>query len=663
MNTKAAYEKLIEEIHKYDRYYFEEAKPLIADYTYDQLVKQVEAIEKEHPDWISSQSPTQRVGIAISKGFKQRVHKVPMLSLANTYSREEVEDFVKRVHKLLGDQKVTFCAELKMDGVAISVCYRENFYSHAVTRGDGRKGDDVTANLKTSLSLPLMLDKAPEEIEVRGEVFMPLSIFQEQNKRWEEAGKEVWANPRNAAAGSLKLLDSREVSKRRLSVVFYGIADEEQAAVATQIEVHDYLGKLGLPIFSRNHRHLCHNVDDIFQFAEKIEKERVSLPFEIDGIVIKVNELKYHSLLGFTGKSPRFAIAYKFAPEQALTQIQAITVQVGRTGVITPVAELEPIVVAGSKISRASLHNQEEIERKDIRVGDWVIIEKGGDVIPKVVEVRKSQRPEGAIPWKMPESCPGCGSQLIHSSGEVSIRCPNVHCLQKRMRQIAYFASKEVMDIGNMGERVVEQLVDKGLVTTLSDIYTLREEDLAQLDGFKEKSIKNLLDSIQASRRVTLPRLILGLGIKHVGKGIAELLAKQANDIEVLANMTKEELLEIEGVGDKVAEAIVEYFNGPQHRQELHLLLQYIILEKPRAPYRKDSFFYGKTFVLTGTLHSLTRLQTTELIQERGGKVSSSVSQKSDYLVAGDEAGSKLDKAEQLGIKILSESDFIKLLD
>lgn len=660
MATKKEYLEIIEEIRNHDRLYYEKARPVISDYDYDLLVKKLEAIEKEHPDWISGSSPTQRVGAALTKGFKHVQHEVPMLSLANTYTKEEVEDFIKRVHKLLDNKKVTFCAELKMDGVALAVKYEKGEYVQAVTRGDGKKGDDVTANVKTIRALPLEID-SKKDLDLRGEVFMPLKVFQQLNKELEETGKEAWANPRNAAAGSLKLLDPKLVAKRSLSVVFYGIAKD--APVDTQIEVHDYLNELGLPSFSKQFRHLCHDVDDIFKFADKIEKMRDDLPFEIDGIVIKVNELAYQPKLGYTGKSPRFAIAYKFAPEQAVTRIKDITVQVGRTGTLTPVAELDPVFVSGSTISRATLHNQEEVERKDIRVGDWVVIEKGGDVIPKVVEVKLNKRPHGTHRWKMPTKCPSCGTPVVHIPGEVAVRCPNKNCVEKRIRRLAYFVGKDAMDIAHLGERVVEMLVEKGLVTSPHDFYTLTEKDLAQLEGFKEKSIENLLSSIEESRKVSLERFILALGIKYVGEGTAELLANNAGDIETLSKMSKEELLQIEGIGEKIAESIVEYFDDPDHIKDINSLLKHITPEKVKIRVRKDHAFFGKTFVLTGTLHDFTRSEATSLIKERGGKVTGSVSKSTDFVLAGDDPGSKLDKAHELGIKVLSENSFKKMLD
>jgi DNA ligase (NAD+) len=665
-HTKQEYHRLIEEIQKHDRHYYAEAKPIISDHEYDLLVKKVEAIEKEHPDWMSPSSPTRRIGETLTKGFKQVNHEVPMLSLANTYSEEEVEEFIKRVHKLLERSSVTFCAELKMDGVAVSVRYEKGIYVRAVTRGDGKKGDDITANMKTIHGLPLELSGShvPDILELRGEVFMPHKIFEKLNEEKEEAGEEEWANPRNAAAGSLKLLDPAEVSKRRLSTVFYGIAIDSSHSVKTQFECHEFLEKLGLPAFGKHHRRLCHNVEEIMKFADKIEKERHDLPFDIDGIVIKVDELKLHDLLGSRGKSPRFAIAYKFAPEQALTRIKEITVQVGRTGVLTPVAELEPVFLAGSTISRATLHNQEEVERKDIRVGDWVIIEKGGDVIPKVVAVDHKKRPHGTHPWKMPRKCPSCGASVVHSEDEVAVRCPNIEgCQEQKIRRIAFFVGKDAMDIAHLGEKAVEQLVKKGLVSNFSDIYTLTAKDLAQLEGYKEKSIDNLLKSIEQSKHATLARFILALGIKYVGTETAEILANEVRSIDALDKMTEEELKEMEGVGDKMAKAIVEYFSEPAHLKEIHKLFKHgVHPQVPKVSKRTDHEFYKKTFVLTGALQDYTRSQAASLIKERGGKVSGSVSNKTDYVLAGEDPGSKLDKARQLKIKVINEEQFKNLL-
>lgn len=665
MTTKEEYYKLVKEVEKHDRLYYMEYKPVITDYEYDQLLKKLEQIEKEHPNWRLPTSPTQRLGDALTHGFKQQKHDVPMLSLANTYSKQELEEYVQRVHKLMERKDVTFCAELKMDGVAVSVRYEEGIFVRALTRGDGKKGDDITQNMKTIRSLPLHLTGShlPKVLEIRGEVFMTHKVFQEQNARKEEAGEEPWANPRNATAGSLKLLDPKEVAERRLSAIFYGIASEPYP-VDTQFEVHQFLEKIGLPSFTKEERRRCKTLEEISEFADFIEKKRRALPFDIDGMVVKVDELRWYDRLGTTGKSPRFAIAYKFCPEQARTRIEAITVQVGRTGVLTPVAELTPVPLAGSTISRATLHNREEVQRKDIRVGDVVIIEKGGDVIPKVVEVDHSQRPHGTHSWHMPKSCPSCGAHVVHIPGEVAVRCPNSEkCPEQQVRRIAFFASKDAMDIAHFGEKVVEQLVEKGFVRSLSDIYSLTEKELSQLEGFKEKSIENLLKGIEASRHVSLARFILALGIKSVGEGTAEILAEAAGDIETLAHMSEEALAEIDQVGEKTAHLIVEYFKEPAHLKQIHALLKAGVRPEPPQGVRiKGHAFEGKTFVLTGTLQDYTRSAATALIKERGGKVSGSVSKNTDFLLAGDEPGSKLDKAHALKVKVLTEREFKHLL-
>lgn len=666
MSSKTEYERLIQEIRRHDRLYYIESRPAISDTEYDRLYKHLLAIESEHPEWVTRSSPTQRIGDPLTKGFKQVAHVSPMLSLANTYSEEEIADFIQRVHKLLAKNQVTFCAELKMDGVAVSVRYEKGLFVRAVTRGDGKKGDDITNNMKTISALPLELSGShvPDVIEVRGEVFMPHKVFHKLNEQKEEEGEELWANPRNAASGSLKLLDPREVAERKLSTVFYGIAEDSSSGTDTQYECHTYLRKMGLPVFHEDHTKRCEDLKEIMAFAEKIHKKRPNLPFDIDGIVIKVDELKYVPKLGMTGKTPRSAIAYKFAPEQALTRIHEITVQVGRTGVLTPVAELEPVFLAGSTISRATLHNQEEVERKDIRVDDWVIIEKGGDVIPKVVEVDLKKRPKDSHPWKMPKTCPSCGHRVVHTEGEVAVRCPNTEgCEEQKIRRIAFFVSKEAMDIDHLGEKVVEQLVDKDLIRTISDIYNLTEKDLAKLDGFKEKSIQNLLESIHKSRYVPLSKFILALGIKYVGKGTAEDLADAAGDIDTLAKMSFEELQDIEGVGEKVAQAVVDYFSESKHLKEIHALLKNgVEPQAPKRTVRKDHDFYGKIFVLTGTLENYSRSEATDLIKERGGKVTGSVSAKTDYVLAGDDPGSKLDKAHSLKIRVLSEKQFKEML-
>ena len=658
--SKEEYLKLLKEIKRHNQLYFDQGAPEITDYEYDLLVKQAEEIEASHPEWVPTDTPTRQVQERPTKGFKQVQHDVPMLSLANTYSREEVADFVARVYKLLEREDVEFCVELKMDGVAISVRYEKGKLVHAVSRGNGRKGDDITANVKTIRSIPHELKgtNIPDLLEVRGEVFIPTHDFAEMNREREEAGDVTWANPRNAAAGSLKLLDATEVAKRKLDIVFYNVITREKI-LKTQSENHHFLKKMGLPTGKEKHFAVCQSLDEIFAFADRIEKERPSLPFEIDGIVIKVNALRDHDIMGATGKSPRWAAAYKFAPEQAETVIEDITVQVGRTGVLTPVAELQPVPLAGSTISRATLHNEEEVTRKDIRVGDSVIIEKGGDVIPKVVEVIQNKRQQHSKPWHMPTHCPICGTEVIRKEGEVAVRCPNrTTCGGQNLRRISFFASKNAMDIDHLGPEIVKKLIEIGFVSRISDLYRLTENELSQLEGFKEKSIHNLLASLEASKKVTLARFIFAIGIPYVGEGTAQLLADAAGSIERLKEMSEEELCEIDGVGDKVAKSIVEFLLDEKHLREIDKLLELGV--QPTAAHKKIAghAFAGKTFVLTGSLEEFTRTEAANLIKERGGKVSSSVSKKTDFVLVGEDPGSKYDKAQKLGVATLDEKSF-----
>jgi len=660
MMTKQSYDDLCQLIWHHDRLYYIEHRPEISDEEYDHLFTRLEQMEKEHPEWITPASPTQRVREGLTAGFKTVEHKIPMLSLANTYSREEIEDFIKRIEKLVGKKEFAFSVELKMDGIAISATFENGVFVRGATRGDGWKGDDITTNMRTIANLPLRLygKEIPPLLEVRGEVFMPIQVFHQLNEQKAQEGQQEWANPRNAAAGSLKLLDPKMVAERGLTIVFYAIAEESVLPFDIQSEVAPYLHKMGLPTLQYQER--CHTIDEIWDFAEKVRTLRASLPYQIDGIVIKLDSLKEQQHLGVTGKNPRWAIAYKFAAEQAQTRIRAITVQVGRTGVLTPVAELEPVFLAGSTISRASLHNEEEIERKDIRIGDLATIEKGGDVIPKVISVDLSKRALSSEPWTMPAFCPCCGSAVVRLPGEVAVRCPNeAGCFEQQVRRLVYFSGKEAMDIDHMGEKVIIQLVQRGFVKVPSDIYQLTQEQLFQLTGFKEKSVNNLLASIEKSKEVSFERFIMALGIKYVGTGTAELLASKAGTIEKLGKMSEEALKQIEGVGDKVARSVVDYFANPDNREEIALLLARGV--HPQSTQRSGFIghpFQSKTFVLTGTLQNYTRSGAAALIKERGGRVSDSVSKKTDYIVAGSDPGSKLDKGRQLGIEILDEEEF-----
>lgn len=658
------YEKLRKEIWEHNKRYFIDHLPTISDEEFDKLLYELVAIEKKHPEWIDPSSPTQRTGEALTTGFKSVTHSVPMLSLANTYSKEEIQDFIDRVHKLLEHQKVAFSCELKMDGIAITVRYEKGRYVQGLTRGDGKKGDDVTANLKTIKALPLQLygKEVPDLLEVRGEVFMTHQAFKDSNKLREKEGEILFANPRNAAAGSLKLLDPHEVSKRNLSIVFYGVAQDSSKRLKNQFETHAYLAEHGLPILQSIAK--SYTIDEIWEYAEKIRNLRSTLPYDIDGIVIKVDKFEEQQILGSTAKNPRWAIAYKFAAEQAVTRILDITVQVGRTGVLTPVAELEPVLLAGSTISRATLHNQEEVQRKDIRIGDAVTIEKGGDVIPKVVRVHLDLRPAHTQAWKMPLVCPSCGADIVHHEGEVAIKCINPNCQTQKLRRLIHFASKGAMDIDNMGQKVIEHLVEHDLVTTPSDIYQLTAEEIAQLEGFKEKSIQNLLQGIEQSKHVPLSRFIMALGIPHVGSGTAELLAENSGNMEALSHITEETLMQIEGIGPIVAASVLSFFQNPQHLEEVQKLLAHGV--NPFYESRKVESghpFSGKTFVLTGTLARYSRDEAAEQIKLKGGKMSESVSKKTDYVVAGDSPGSKLEKAKKLGVTVLNEQEFLELLN
>ncbi|MCF7806690.1 MAG: NAD-dependent DNA ligase LigA [Simkaniaceae bacterium] len=664
--TYEDYIQLIETIRHHDMLYYIENRPRISDYEYDMLYKDLEAMEQEHPDWTLASSPTQTISDSSHSGFKQKSHAAPMLSLANTYSEEELADFIKRTKKLLERYEPIFFVEYKMDGLAISLRYEKGVLVCGLTRGGGKKGDDITQNVKAIKNLPFRLKgkNIPDVLEVRAEVFMPVKVFEELNAKRKAVAEELWANPRNAAAGSLKLLDVREVYKRKLDLIAFGIIEDSSHGVDFQKDVAHYLKNLGFPTFAHDQMAIAKNVDEIMLFAQRVEKERGTLPFEIDGIVIKLDDIKHRERLGTTAKTPRWAVAYKFAAQKAKTLIEDITTQVGRTGVLTPVAELKPVFVSGSTIARATLHNIDEIHRKDIRIGDTVWIEKGGDVIPKVVEVDYSERKEGAPAWSMPTLCPSCGSPVMQEEGEVAFRCINhQECPAQNLKKLIFFASKEAMDIENLGEKIVEKLAQAHLLQKFSDIYRLKKEVLLSIEGFKDKSAQNLIDSIEDSKKREFYRFILALGIKHVGKGIAELIANYCRSLDAFINLTEEELIALEGVGEKVAQSVVDYLDNPVHIDEINTLLQLgVTPTMPKQKHIKEHPFNGKTFVLTGSLEAFTRSQAAALIKERGGKVAGSVSAKTDYLLYGDDAGSKLKKAESLHISLMSEAEFKKHL-
>lgn len=651
------YLNLCREVERHNKLYYSKHLPEISDKEFDLLLSKLIEVEKAHPEWITSISPTQRVGEALTEGFKNVSHKIPMLSLANTYNKEELQEFLERVKKLAEGKKLDYVVELKMDGIAITAIYEKGIFVQGLTRGDGHAGDDITSNMRTIASLPLKLEgKVPLRLEVRGEVFMPHAVFKSLN----EAKEVPWANPRNAAAGSLKLLDPKEVAKRGLQVVFYQIAEDSDQQAKNQMDALNQMNQMGLPVV-RDYA-LAENIEEIFLFADKVKEERKSLPFEIDGIVLKVNDLKLRDQMGMTGKNPRWAVAFKFEAEQAVTRLLDITMQVGRTGVLTPVAELEPTLVAGSVIARASLYNEEEIERKDLRIGDFVVIEKGGDVIPKVVEALKEKRGEGLKKWDPPTLCPSCHTPIVRIPLEVAIRCPNYdNCPAQLIERLIFFVSKGAFDIENIGEKVVQQLFNKGMIRRPSDIFMLTEAKLYQLEGFKEKSVDNLLKALEKAKEISLTRFIMALQIKHVGIRTAEDLADKTHSVEALKVLSKEDLLSIEGVGEIVADSIRSYFDNRENLQEIDRLLALGI--NPQTTRKVEGhFFSGKSFVITGTLTNYSRGEAARLIKERGGKVGDSVSKKTDFLIVGEEAGSKLKKAEILGISILNELSFEELL-
>ncbi len=665
MDVKKRIEELRRLINKYDYEYYVLAQPSISDYEYDQLMKELEALEKAHPELITPDSPTQRVSGQPIKEFPTVQHRKPMLSLANTYNEMEFREFDQRVRQALPGETVEYVTELKIDGIAISLHYENGRFVRGVTRGDGLQGDDITPNLRTIRSIPLVVrnvQNVPEFFEVRGEIYMSKEAFVRLNREREEQGETLFANPRNAAAGSLKLQDPRIVAERGLNLFSYYIdADVPGFVRPTHFENLKLLQELGFPV--NPHFRLCKSVDEVLDFVKEWEAKRDSLPYEIDGVVVKVNKLEQQERLGATAKSPRWAIAFKFKAQQAETLLEKITWQVGRTGIVTPVAELKPVPLAGTTVSRATLHNADEIRRKDIRERDWVFIEKGGDIIPKVVGVDLKKRPKDSKPAEIPKTCPVCGTELVQFEGEVAIRCPNLSCPAQIKRRIEHFASRGAMDIEGLGTALVEMLVDKGLIKDIADIYQLKKEEVAQLERMGEKSAQNLMEAIEKSKQQPLDRLIFALGIPYIGATAAKILAKHFKTLEALQNATKEELEQIDGIGEKMAESIVRYFKNEHNRRILKRLKQAgVKTELEEDATVENPVLQGMTFVLTGTLPHLKREEAKALIEKYGGKVSSSVSKKTTYVLAGADPGSKLNKAQQLGIPIIDEATFLKMI-
>ena len=646
--------------HNYNYYVL--SQPQISDFEYDQLMKELISLEDDHPEFFDQNSPTQRVGNDINQTFNQVPHKNRMLSLDNTYSKEEIADFETRNKRIL-DEEFEYVCELKYDGASISLTYKDGQLVQALTRGDGEKGDDVTTNVKTIRSIPLRLhgNDFPDEFEIRGEIFIPHEGFRKMNAEREAQGEPAFANPRNAAAGTLKIQNSSVVAKRPLDCFLYYIP-------GTNLPFDNHYDNLikarewGFKIPEAITR--CKSLDDIYTFIDYWETERENLPYDIDGIVIKINSLEQQRTLGFTAKSPRWATSYKFKAEQALTRLISIDYQVGRTGAITPVANLEPVQLAGTTVKRASLHNADQIALLDIRINDMVYIEKGGEIIPKVVGVDKSKRDVFSVPLKYIEACPECGTKLIRIEGEAKHYCPNeLECPPQIKGKIEHFVSRKAMDIG-LAEATIDQLYQKGLLHTIADFYTLKKEDLLQLERFAEKSADNLITSIEESKQIPFQRVLFALGIRFVGETVAKTLASHFNSIEDLKNATIEQLLEVDEIGDRIAKSVTDYFSDEKNLRLLNKLIEAgLQFEGDKKELSSDKLT-GKSIIISGVFQKFSRDEMKELIEQNGGKNVSSISAKTDFLLAGDKIGpSKLEKANKLGIQIISEDEFLSMIE
>jgi len=669
MYAKDKIKKLRDDINYHNYRYYVLDDPVISDYEYDKLMKELIHLEKEHPELITPDSPTQRIGEEPTKVFPTITHSVPMLSLSNTYTEEEVIDFDRRVKNLLGGEKYQYVVELKIDGVAVCLIYRNGRYGQGATRGDGVTGDDITQNLKTIKSIPLNILKPLEgvdEFEVRGEVFMKKNEFIKLNEMQVEKGEKVFANSRNATAGSLKLQDPKIVAERPLSIFIYYLLVEKGKKDKYDSHYHNLklLYEMGFPV-NQNSR-LCENIYKVLDYCKEWEEKREEVDYETDGVVVKVDSLRQWGILGSTAKSPRWSIAFKFKAKKIETVVRDVFWQVGRTGSITPVAVMEPVSLAGTVVKRATLHNVDEIKRLNIMLGDTVVIEKGGDIIPKVVEVNFSKRLPEAKTISAPKKCPVCGSEVVRFEDEAAIRCINFSCPEQVAKRIEHFASRNAMDIGGLGEALVEQLTENKMVSDPADIYYFKKEELSALERMGSKSAENLLSQIEQSKTRPLERLIFALGIRYIGAGAARDLAKRFSSIDEIKDAGLDELLTIEGIGEKMAKSIVEFFNRDENLKVLEKLRKAgVLMEKKREEVTERKTIEeidGKTFVLTGTLERLTREEASKLIIENGGKVLSSVSKNTDYLLLGKNPGSKYDKANKLGVKIIKEDEFLRIM-
>jgi DNA ligase (NAD+) len=660
-------ESLRDKIRHHEYLYYVLDHPEISDAEFDKLMRQLKDLEAEHPEIITADSPTQRVGGKPREGFVKVPHSSPMLSLDNTYNEDELRAWERRVHELTGRIDVDYVCELKLDGMSLALIYEDDKLARGITRGDGSVGEDVTLNVRTVRSVPLSIPKdklkkagIPPDFEVRGELLMPLAAFKKMNEDRESKGLSVFANPRNATAGTVRQLESRVTAERRLDYFSYMLLQNGRTYFDRHSKTLDALDAAGFKV--NPSRKLVHTIDEAWAFIRQWEEKRESLPYEIDGIVIKVDRTALQDELGFTGKAPRWAIAYKYTARAGITKLEDIRVQVGRTGKLTPVAMLAPVLIGGTTVRNATLHNMDEIERLGVKIGDWVQVERGGDVIPKVAKViDDKEHPRGTRKFEMPEKCPVCGTKVVRTEGEVDYRCVNANCPAKLRETILHFASRGVMNIDGMGDALVNQLTERGLVKNVADIYKLTKADLLSLERMGDKSAQNILDEIEASKKLPLERVIYGLGIRMVGERTAQFLAEHFGSMEELEKTDVEELQNVNEVGPRIAESIVEFFSIAANRKLVERLRE-AGLTLTGQKKQRGTKLAGKTFVLTGTLAHFTRDEAKKMIEDAGGKVTGSVSKKTDYVVAGADAGSKLDKAKELGVKVIDEKGLSQLV-
>lgn len=661
-SVKSEIEQLRAEIEYHNDLYYQQAAPEISDYEFDQLLERLRKLEQEHPEHITPDSPTQRIG-GKALSLKPFVHTVPLMSLDNSYNLDDLKAFTERCERLAEGRKLEYVAELKIDGLSVSLHYDDGLLTVGATRGDGLRGDDVTPNVKTIKTIPLRLKTdSPPHAEIRGEVFISRSQFAKTNAELEIRGEKTFANARNSASGTLRMLDSAVVASRRLDMFPYDVFRGNQKMFSTHWENFEWLAKNGFHL--NPHRALCANFEELTAFINEMEPKRDELDYEIDGVVVKVNSTALQQEFGSTTKAPRWAIAYKYPARQATTKLRDILVSVGRTGALTPIAMLEPTLLAGTTVGRASLHNEDEIKRLDIKIGDTVLIEKSGEIIPQVLQVITSKRDGSEYDFEFPTICPVCGFDAIRPEGEAVRRCVNPDCPAKIKGRIGYFASRRAMDIEGLGDVLINTLVDNGMIKNVADLYSLTVEQIANLERKGKKSAEKLIDQIEASKTHGLQRLLLGMDIRHVGERYAKILARNFRSIDRLAEASVQELDDVPEIGLTVAESVHAWFRDPQHIELIERLKAAgVQMEVDGASTAAlDERFIGKTFVLTGKLENYTRDEAAKLIEDRGGRVSSSVSKKTDYVVAGEDAGSKLTKAESLGVNVLDEDEFASLL-